>query len=281
MPRTTLPRLLLLAAVSLAAQNTAKKSPARDWNRPFPPHKVIGNIYSIGTAEISTFLITTQAGHILINSDFESTAPILRANIETLGFKLTDVKIILGSHAHGDHMEADAMLKELTAAKVMAMEQDVPALRKMTPGGKPHPIDRILKDGEEIKLGGATLKAHLTAGHTKGCTTFSMKTTEAGKSYDVVVVCSVGFNPGYVLWKNKDYPDIADDYRRSFRTLRKLPCDIFLAAHPNFYDMEAKHPKLGKPGPHPYIDPAGYAAYIDLKEKQFQEEFERQKSANP
>ncbi|MFN7925114.1 MAG: subclass B3 metallo-beta-lactamase [Bryobacteraceae bacterium] len=283
MPRKLVRTLicLLMIAAALAGQDSQKKkAQKRDWNRPFPAHKVIGNIYSIGTGEISTFLITGDQGHVLINSDFESTVPLLRANIEKLGFKMTDVKIILGSHAHGDHMEADAMLKELTGARVMAMEQDVPALRKMTPGGKAHPIDRVLKDGDEIKLGATTLKAHLTAGHTKGCTTFSMKTMEAGKSYDAVFVCSVGWNPGYVLWKNQDYPQIADDYRRSFQKLRSLHCDVFLAAHPNFYDMEAKYPKLGK-GQNPYIDPAGYAAYIDLKEKQFVDEFERQKRENP
>lgn len=272
-----LPRLLLLPALAAALL----PAQSRDWNKPFPPHKVIGNIYSIGTAELSTFLITSPEGHILINSDFESTVPSLRANIEKLGFKLTDIKVILGSHAHGDHMEADAMLKELTGARVMAMEQDVPALRKMTPGGKPHPIDRVLKDGDEVKLGPNTLKAHLTAGHTKGCTTWTTKTQDSGKAFNTVIVCSVGWNPGYQLWKNSDYPPIADDYRRSFATLRKLPCDIFLGAHPSFYDGAAKHAKLGQPGPNPFIDPAGYKAYIDLKEKQFAEEFERQKKLNP
>ena len=121
------------------------------------------------------------------------------------------------------------MVKELTGGRVMAMEQDVPALKKIMPGGKPHPIDRVLHDGDEVKLGGSTLTAHLTAGHTKGCTTWSMKAAEAGKTYDVVIVCSVGWNPGYVLVNNKDYPQIADDYVRSFATLRKLPCDVFLA----------------------------------------------------
>ncbi len=273
--------LLAMAGLLAAQTSQTKKAPSRDWNRPFPAHKVIGNVYSIGTGELSTYLITTNDGHILINSDFESTVPILRENIAKLGFKLTDIKIILGSHAHGDHMEADAMLKELTAAKVMAMEQDLPALRKMTPGGKPHPIDRILKDGEEVRLGGTTLKAHLTAGHTKGCTSWSFQTKEAGKTYDAVVVCSVGWNPGYVLWKNPEYPGIADDYRRSFKKLRSLKCDVFLAAHPNFYDMEAKYPKLGNTPVNPFIDRAGYDAYIDLKEKQFEDEFARQKRENP
>jgi metallo-beta-lactamase class B len=270
--------LRTLQFFALAATLSAQNAP-REWNKPFPPHKVIGNIYSIGTAELSTFLITTAQGHILINSDFETTVPQLRANIEKLGFKLSDIKIILGSHAHRDHMEADGMLKGLTGAQVMALEEDVPLLRRMSLG-EPHPIDRVLKNGEEVKLGGTTLKPHLTAGHTNGCTTWTMKAQEAGKTYNVVIVCSVGYNPGYVLWKNAKYERIGDDYRNSFKTLRSLPCDIFLGAHPDFYSGADKYAKLGK-GPNPYIDPAGYKAYVDLKEKLFTEEFARQQAANP
>jgi metallo-beta-lactamase class B len=153
----------LMALLPLAAQQV-------DRNKPFPAHHVIANIYFVGTADLGSYLITTPEGHILVNTDYERTVPQIRANVEKLGFRFTDIKIILGSHAHGDHMEGDAMVKELTAARVMAMEQDVPALKKMTPGGKPHPVDRVLHDGDEVKLGTATLTAHLTAGHTKGCT---------------------------------------------------------------------------------------------------------------
>jgi len=263
-------RLAFLAILPVAAQNSDK---------PFPAHKVIGNIYFVGTTNLGSYLITTPEGHILVNTDYEETVPLVRASVEKLGFKFTDIKIILGSHAHGDHMDGDAMVKELTGARVMAMEQDVPALKKMTPGGKPHPIDRVLHDDDEVKLGGSTLTAHLTAGHTKGCTTWSMKATEAGKTYNVAIVCSVGWNPGYVLVNNKDYPQIADDYVRSFATLRKLPCDVFLGAHGGFYDLEGKYAKLQKGGENPFIDHAGYMAYIDLKEKQFYTELERQKKA--
>ncbi len=270
---------LLLALVTLAAAILPLAAQTRaERNQPFPPHKVIGNVYFVGTANLGTYLITTPDGDILVNTDYEETVPLIRASVEKLGFKFTDIKIILGSHAHSDHMEGDAMAKELTAARVMAMDQDVPALKKMTPGGKPHPIDRVLHDGDEVKLGGSVLMAHLTPGHTKGCTTWSMKATDAGKTYDVVIVCSVGFNAGYVLVNNKDYPQIADDYVRSFATLRKLPCDVFLAAHGPFYDLEGKYAKLGKGGPNPFIDHAGYLAYIDLKEKQFNDELERQKA---
>jgi metallo-beta-lactamase class B len=175
-------------------------------------------------------------------------------------------------------MEGDAMAKELSGARVMAMEQDVPALKKMTPGGKPHPIDHVLHDGEEVKLGGAALTAHLTAGHTKGCTTWSTKATEAGRIYDVVIVCSVGWNPGCVLYNNKEYPQIAEDYVRSFATLRKLPCDVFVAAHGSFFDLHGKYNKMRAGGPNLFIDHSGYLAYIDLKEKQFNDEYQRQKN---
>jgi metallo-beta-lactamase class B len=263
-----------LAVIPLAAQQNARS----ERSKPFPPHKVIGNVYFVGSVNLGSYLITTPEGHILVNTDYEETVPVIRAGVEKLGFRFTDIKIILGSHAHTDHMEGDAMVKESTAGRVMAMVQDIPALKEMRPGGKEHPIDRVLHDGDEVKLGGSTLMAHLTAGHTKGCTTWSMKATEAGKTYDVVIVCSVGWNPGYVLVNNKDYPKIADDYVRSFATLRKLPCDIFLGAHGSFYDLDAKYGKLQKGGANPFLDHAGYLAYIDLKEKQFYAELERQKS---
>jgi metallo-beta-lactamase class B len=252
---------------------------ARDWNKPFPPHKVIGNVYFVGTGELGSFLITTPQGHILVNSDFETTVPFIRASVEKLGFKFSDIKILLGSHAHGDHMEGDAMVKEFTGAKVMAMEQDVPALKLMKPGGKEHPVDRILKDRDEVKLGGTTMVAYLTAGHTKGCTSWYFKTTEDGKTYDVLILGSIGVNPGYILVNNKNYPEIADDYVRSFKTLRALHVDVFLASHGVFYGLDEKYPKLGKQEANPFIDPAGFQAHIDLKEKEFQTELEKQKKA--
>lgn len=256
----------------LAAQNGQV-----DWNKPFPPHKVIGNVYFVGTEQLGSFLIVTPEGDILINSDFETTVPVIRTSVEKLGFKMTDIKIILGSHAHGDHMEGDALMKELTGARVMAMEQDVPALRNMKPGGKPHPIDQVLHDGDEVKLGGTTLVAHLAAGHTKGCTTWTLKAEENGKPYNVVILGSIGVNPGYVLVGNKDYPQIADDYVRSFKVLRALPCDVFLGAHGSFYGLPEKYAKLGKGGPNPFIDPQGYQAHLDRQERAFRAMLDEQK----
>jgi len=269
---------VLIAGLQISAQTKQAKQGKTDWNAPFPAHKVIGNVYFVGSAELASFLITTPQGHFLINSDFEATVPVIRASVEKLGFKFTDIKILLGSHAHGDHMEGDALAKELSGARVMAMEQDVPWLRKMTPGNKPHPIDKVLKDGEQVTLGGTTLTAHLTAGHTPGCTTWTTKVDENGKSYNVLIVCSVGVNAGTVLVNNKDYPSIADDYARSFKILRTMPVDVFLGAHGSFYNLRTKYMSLQQGGANPFIDPAGFKTYLDEKEKAFATELAAQKA---
>jgi metallo-beta-lactamase class B len=237
-------------------------------NKQFPPHKIIGNLYYVGSESLASFLVATSDGLILINSDYEQTVPVIRSSVEKLGFRFTDIKILLGSHAHADHMQGDAMVKELTGATVMAMEQDVPALRAMTPGNKPHPIDRILHDGDEVRLGGATLVAHLTPGHTRGCTTWTIKVQDGGKSYDVVIIGSVGVNPGFKLVNNPDVPQIADEYMRSFKILRSLPCDVPLGSHPAMYNLAEKYEKVGK-GPNPFIDPAGYKTELDIQEHAF------------
>jgi metallo-beta-lactamase class B len=278
--RPLLLTLLVSLAAALAFGQAKQAKAATDWNKPFPPHKVIGNIYYVGSEQLATFLITTPQGHILINSDFESTVPVIRAAVEKLGFRFNDIKIVLGSHAHGDHMEGDALLKEFTGAQVMAMEQDVPALRNMRPGGKPHPIDRVLHDGDQVKLGDVTLVAHLTAGHTKGCTTWTTQVQDGGKTYDVVILGSIGVNPGYVLVNNQDYPQIAGDYARSFKVLRALPVDVFLGAHGSFYGLPAKYARLEKgEGPNPFIDPEGYQAHLDLQEKNFNARLAEQNGA--
>ena len=244
----------------------------------FPPHKIIGNMYYVGSQSFGTFLLTTPAGHILINTDYERTVPVIKSSVEKLGFKFSDIKIILGSHAHADHMEADAMVKELTGAQVMAMEQDVPALKAMKPGGKEHPIDRVLHDGDTVTLGGTTLTAHLTPGHTKGCTTWTAKITEDGKTYDVVIIGSVGVNPGFQLVNNKQNPTIADEYLQAFKVLRSLHADVPLGSHPAMYRLDEKYPLIGK-GPNPFIDPAGYKAELDIVEEVFLRTLNEQKTA--
>jgi metallo-beta-lactamase class B len=249
-----------------------------DQDTAFPPHKIIDNIYYVGTRSLGTFLITTPQGHILINSDYERTVPVIKDSVEKLGFKFTDVKILLGSHAHADHMEGDALVKQMTGARVMAMAEDLPALEAMRPGDKPHPIDKVLHDGDEVKLGGATLVAHLTPGHTRGCTTWTMKAREGGKTYDVVIIGSLGVNPGMKLVNNTEAPQITDEFTRSFTILRGLKADVPLGSHPAMYGMADKYPQIGK-GPNPFIDPAGYTQELDLVEGVFKSVLAQQQAA--
>jgi len=240
-----------------------------DMTTPFPPHKIIGNIYYVGTKSLASFLIVTPQGNILINSTYERNVPAIQQSVEQLGFKFSDTKILLGSHAHGDHQEGDALVKELTGAQVMALDEDVPALRAMKPGGKPHPIDKVLHDGEKVTLGGTTLVAHLTPGHTRGCTTWTMKAQDGGKSYDVVIIGSFGTNPGFKLVNNIEVPSIAEEFARAFKVARSLKCDVPLGSHPGMYNLEEKYAKLGKGGPNPFIDPAGYKLEVDIDEAMF------------
>ena len=288
--------LLTFAAVSLAQppqQDPATMSPGQravydlfrrnigstaDQDTAFEAHKVIGNVYYIGTRSLASFLITTPQGHILVNSDYERTVPVLKAQVEKLGFKFSDVKILLGSHAHADHMEGDAMLKELTGARVMAMAEDMPALERIKPGGKAHPVDRVLHDGDTVELGGTMLTALLTPGHTKGCTTWTFTANENGKAYKVVIVGSVGVNPGFVLVNNQQNPGIADEYRRAYTVLRGLKADVPLASHPAMYAMEDKYRRIGK-GANPFIDPAGYTKELDLVEGVFKQVIAEQTAA--
>jgi metallo-beta-lactamase class B len=247
-------------------------------DKQFPPHKMIGNIYYVGTETLASFLIATPQGHIIINSMYERNVPTIKKSVEDLGLKFSDVRIILGSHAHADHMEADAMMKEMTGAQVMAMAEDVPALQAMKPGGKAHPIDKVLHDGDQVTLGGTTLIAHLTGGHTMGCTTWTIKAQESGRSYDVVIIGSVGVNPGMRLVGNAGYPTIAEDFMRSFKVLRALPADVPLGSHPGMFNMAAKHARLAAGGPNPYIDPQGYKAEIDLVEATFKSVLDEQRT---
>ncbi len=249
-----------------------------DQDTQFPTHKIAGNLYYVGTRSLASFLVVTPQGNILINSDYERTVPVIRKSVEDLGFRFADTKILLGSHAHGDHMEGDALVKELTGARVMAMAEDVPALERMMPGGKPHPIDRVLHDGDEVTLGGTTLVAHLTPGHTRGCTTWTMKVQEGGKTYNVVIIGSMGVNAGTKLVNNPQVPGIADEYKRGFQVLHGLACDIPLGSHPAMYNLAEKYPKLGR-GPNPFIDPEGYKTEVGIQETAFRMALDQQEKA--
>jgi metallo-beta-lactamase class B len=279
----------LVAVAAFAGTARAQANPP-DWTEPFPPFHIAGNLYYVGSKGLANYLITTPAGNILINSDLEANVPLIKASIEKLGFKFSDTRILLISHAHFDHDAASATIKELTGAKYMVMDADVPVVESggkadfqygNTPDDlyKPAKVDRILHNGDQVKLGGAVLVARLTAGHTKGCTTWTTKVNEGGKSYNVVIVGSPYVNPGYELVGNALYPHIADDYARGFRVLKSLPVDFFLGAHGSYFDLDAKYPRLKEGAGSPFIDPEGYKALVTRAEQAFQAELAKQKAA--
>ena len=270
-----------LCAVPLlaAAQTTEDRTQDRVA---FPAHKIMGNLYYVGTGTLNSYLITTPQGSILINTNFEETVPLLRESVEKLGFKMTDIKIILGSHAHGDHMQADAIVKEMTGgATVMAMEQDVAALKGMkAPSGKAHPIDRVLKDGEQVTLGDMRLTAHLTPGHTRGCTTWTFTVQDGGKPYNVLIACG-GLQEDARLVNNKNYPEIAEHFGQSIKKYKTLQADVFLASHSWFFDLAGKYKRLGTSGTNPYIDPGGYKTWVANMEKNYNTLLAEQKKNPP
>jgi metallo-beta-lactamase class B len=249
----------------------------------FPSHKVIGNVYSVGTGTLNSFLFTTPQGHILVNTNFEETVPLLQQAIEKLGFKMADIKIILGSHAHGDHMQATGMVKELTGgAQVVVMEQDVPAFKGLkSPAGKVQPVDRVIKDGETVTLGGTTLTAHLTPGHTRGCTTWTATVPEGGRNYSVIIACG-GLQEDARLIGNKNYPEIAEHFAQSIKKYKTFKPDVFLASHAWFYDPAGKYARMQKSAnPNPYIDPAGYQKWVANMEANWNRLMAEQKGAPP
>jgi len=280
--------IVFIFTLLLASAASAQNSP--DWTEPFPPFRIAGNLYYVGSKGLANYLITTPQGNILINSDLEANVAMIQASIEKLGFHLKDTKILLISHAHWDHDAGSAKIKEMTGASYMVMDGDVPVVES---GGKtdfqygnnreflypPAKVDRVLHDGDEVRLGGTVLVAHLTPGHTKGCTTWTMRVAEGGKTYDVVIIGSPNINPGYKLVHNRDYPQIAADYERMWGVLKSLPCDIFLGAHGGYFGLEEKYALL-KDRANPFIDPGGYKKFVREKEQNFRTELAKQKLAS-
>jgi len=250
-------------------------------NKQMPPHRIIGNVYYVGTESLGSFLITTPDGHILINSDYERNVPTIRDSVTKLGFRFEDIKILLGSHAHGDHMEGDGAVVELTKARAMAMDADLPALQSMrSPGGKPRPMYEVLHDGSEVKLGNMTLTAHLTPGHTPGCTSWTFKVQDGGRSYDVLVIGSMGVNSGTNLVGN---PALVAQYQQGFKVLHAQQVDVPLGSHPAMYLMTEKYAKLTATpnGPNPFIDPQSYQNEVTIEETAFNNELKRQQVEGP
>jgi metallo-beta-lactamase class B len=281
----------LLMLVCAGAARFAQPAPAAgsDFLAPFPAHHVIGNLYFVGSKSLGIYLVTTPQGHILINAGVEDSVPMIQQSVEKLGYRFSDIKILLISHAHYDHDAGAARIKQSTGAKYMVMDADVPVVESggekdffynHTPGML-YPatrVDRVLHDGDTVTLGDSMLTAHLTPGHTKGCTTWTMKVHEGGKSYDVVIVGGTTVNEGYKLVNNARYPQIASDYKKTFDVLRSLHCDVFLGAHGSYYDLESKYPRMTA-NTNPFIDPKGYPEFVDDREQAFRAELARQQTA--
>jgi metallo-beta-lactamase class B len=290
---TTIRARKAITGIDKSFVSTRNAAPQNDpsWAEPFPPFRIAGNLYYVGSKGLANYLIATPQGHILINSDLEANVPLIKKSIEQLGFKFSDIKILLISHAHWDHDAGSAMIKKLTGAKYMVMDSDVSVVES---GGKtdfqygtspsslypPAKVDHALHDGDRVRLGGAELVAHLTPGHTKGCTTWTMKVKENRKSFDVVIIGSPNVNPGYRLVGNQLYPGIVEDYERTFRVLKSLPCDYFLGAHGNYFDMETKYARLLGAVSSAFIDPEGYKHYVAEREQAFRAELARQRAAS-
>ena len=276
--------LILFPLTSFAVLTAEEAS----CNQPVKPFKIAGDLYYVGASDITSYLIATPKGLILLDSGFAETVPQVEANIKTLGFKLSDVKFLLNSHAHIDHAGGLATLKHDTHATLEVSAADAALIAR---GGHDEPnygdrflyapvqADKLLKDGDQVELGGVAMTAHLTPGHTPGCTTWTMRVMDGDKTYDVVFLCSVTA-PGFHLVDNPHYPGIAADFTRSFATLKSLPCDIFLGAHGGYYGLQDKIARMRRHEPgNPFIDPAGYHAYLDKAEQAFEQELATQRQA--
>jgi metallo-beta-lactamase class B len=267
------------------------RAPAQNpsWLDAFKPFRIAPGLYYVGSRGLASYLVTTSEGHILINSNLERSVPMIRASVEQLGFRFADIRVLLISHAHYDHDAGSARIKELTGARYMVMEGDVATVES---GGRndvqygadtaqhypPAKVDRVLRDGDEVRLGGVVLVARLTPGHTKGTTTWTMNVADGGRSYDVVIIGSPNVNPGYKLVGNSAYPRIADDFEKTFQVLKSLPVDYFLGAHGSYFDLERKLAQKGS-AQSPFMDADGYRAYVIDRERAFRSELARQRSA--
>ena len=273
-------RKLILPVFTLAlfAPAVFPQNVPAGWNDPFPPHRIMDNMYYVGTKELASFLFVTPDGNILMNSDYESSVPVIQASVEKLGFKFSDIKILIAGHAHPDHVGGDNLVKELTGAQVVVGRVDQAKTMDFHPAGKVHPVDRLIDDGETVTLGGTTLTAHIMPGHTRGCLAWSTNLKENGKTYYAFIECSLN---GQFFQTLDNYPGIVDDFRATYKKARTFPVELWVSSHASFYGMAEKYAKLEKRGPgdpNPFVDPEGYKAHVDQYEKTFEAALARQQA---
>jgi metallo-beta-lactamase class B len=264
--------VLVLSACMAYAQGRS------GWTDPFPAHRIIGPVYYVGTADLACYLITSPAGHILINTGLAESGSMIRKNVGTLGFKVTDIRILLTNQAHFDHVAAFPEIKKISGAKMMATEADKAVIEDggrsdFLPGESswftPIKVDGVIKDGETISLGDIKLRAHVTPGHTRGSVTYSMRVRENGRDYNVLFA-NMPSVIGAPLIGNKKYPEIARDFEKSFRVQKALACDVFLAAHGSQYNLAKKYKQTYDPNA--FVDPEGYRTAIAAFEQRYQDQ---------
>ena len=249
------------------------------------PFRIVGNIYYVGARNIASYLITTPEGHIMIDTGTKEMHDVIRTNVEKLGFKLQDIKILLSGHAHFDHVQGHAAMKKLTGAKVMAIGEDARALEAgadLSPlgdeGWEPVKVDRVLKDGDTVMLGGTTLRAVLTPGHTPGCTTWTTGVEEKRRPYSVVFQACGGPNAGVKLIGNSKFPRLVENTLGTFQVQKTLKPDIYLPMHPETYFAgKVERIKAGET-PHPLFDPDAYTKLISETEANFQKRVQEERA---
>lgn len=272
-------KYLLLVIALLSNVSFAQLDPS--MNQPVEPFRIIGNIYYVGSSDLTSYLITSPQGDILLDAGLVKTAPMIRDNIRKLGFKVKDVKYLINSHAHYDHAAGFPQLKRWTGATLVTSRatadllerggRDDPMYGNRFPFSPMHP-DRIIDDGDKVAIGDAAMTAHLTPGHTKGCTTWTTEVTENGRRYHVLFLCSVSA-PGYKLVNNPKYPNVVEDYRYTFAYLKTLPCDVFLAAHGSFFHLTEKRMELKADSKrNPFIDPEEFHRFVERAQSEFEAE---------
>jgi metallo-beta-lactamase class B len=280
--------LCLLVSAAAWAQQAKDIAPA-EWTRPFPPFRIVGNLYYVGTYDLACYLIVTPAGNILINTGLADSAQQIRTNVETLGFHFSDTKLLLATHAHWDHVSAMAEIKRLTGARLAATEREVPLFES---GGKtdfrfgddssawfqPVHVDQTLADGQKLGLGGTELTVHLHPGHTRGAASYEFTEEDGGREYRVLIANLPSINPGVKLLDNPKYPTIMADYAHTLATLKEMHPEIFLASHASQFSLHRKYQPGDAYQPIRFVDPAGYRAAVDQLQAAFDAQLARERA---
>jgi metallo-beta-lactamase class B len=283
---------LLLCAASLDAQRFQEAPVTNEnWTKSFPAFRIVGNVYYVGTYDLASYLITTDQGHLLINTGVGSSVPQIRSNIESLGFKFADIRLLLATHGHWDHVGGMAAIKRMTGARMLMHEADVPVLEdggnsdfRFYPKGRgavyePVKVDQTLKDGERVRLGTTELTAHHHPGHTKGATSFTFTTRDGGRDYRVGIINMNGINDGVLLLKSPGYPKIVEEYAQTFAKQKQISLDVFLSSHAGQFRLHEKYKPGDRYDPARFVDPFGYRTAVERAERSYLEQLQKERQA--